>query len=90
MRAQLRHSRLTHTHSSLALSGLGCLARDMACAMGFRTVMLGEHESMKQELNLGQDEWINISAVDAGHELQRMGGAKVVMCEYRGTAFSDV
>lgn len=64
-----------------ASSGLGHLAIQFARAMGFRTVALS-HSDSKKDLaqQLGAMTYIDTSKQNAAEELQKMGGAKVIMC----------
>ncbi|KAI0830863.1 GroES-like protein [Trametes gibbosa] len=63
------------------IGGLGHLAIQMAKAMGFRTVALSSGGS-KEELarQLGAHDYIDGSKVDQAEALQKLGGAKVIMC----------
>ena len=61
--------------------GLGHLAVQFSRAMGFRTVALS-HSDSKRDLarQLGAVAYIDSSKQDTAKELQKMGGAKVIMC----------
>ncbi|KAI0830828.1 GroES-like protein [Trametes gibbosa] len=63
------------------IGGLGHLAIQMAKAMGFRTVALSSGGS-KEELarQLGAHDYIDGSKVDQAEALQKLGGAKGIMC----------
>ncbi|TCD62226.1 hypothetical protein EIP91_007205 [Steccherinum ochraceum] len=63
------------------IGGLGHLAIQFARAMGFRTVALS-HSDSKRDLaqKLGAMDYIDSSKQDTVKELQKMGGAKVIMC----------
>lgn len=62
------------------LGGLGHLALQYAHRMGFRTAVLS-HSQDKAHLarQLGADVFIDTANVDAGAELQKLGGAKVIL-----------
>jgi D-arabinose 1-dehydrogenase-like Zn-dependent alcohol dehydrogenase len=64
----------------LGIGGLGHLGVAYAAKMGFRTVAIARG-SDKEELarQLGAAHYIDSRASDAGAELQRLGGAKVVL-----------
>lgn len=67
-----------HLHMS---SGLGHLAIQFSRAMGFRTVALSHSDSKRDmALQLGAESYIDTSKQNAAEELQKMGGAKVIMC----------
>ncbi|KAH9854323.1 GroES-like protein [Lenzites betulinus] len=62
-------------------SGLGHLAIQIAKAMGFYTVALsssGSKEALARQL--GAHEYIDGSKVDQAEALQKLGGAKMIMC----------
>ncbi|KAH8093848.1 GroES-like protein [Cristinia sonorae] len=63
------------------IGGLGHLAIQFSRAMGFRTVALS-HSEAKKDLarQLGAIAYIDSSKQDTVEELQKMGGAKVIMC----------
>jgi len=63
------------------IGGLGHLAVQFARAMGFRTVALS-HSDAKRDLahKLGAIAYIDSSKQDIVQELQKMGGANVIMC----------
>lgn len=62
------------------LGGLGHLGVQFAHRLGFRTIAVSRG-SDKEELaqQLGADEYINTDATDPAQELQRRGGARVVL-----------
>ncbi|KAI0070919.1 GroES-like protein [Panus rudis PR-1116 ss-1] len=63
------------------IGGLGHLAIQFAKKMGFRTVALSSSPSKKELFEkLGIDEYIDGSKEDQGNALQKLGGAKVIMC----------
>jgi D-arabinose 1-dehydrogenase-like Zn-dependent alcohol dehydrogenase len=64
----------------LGIGGLGHLAVQYASKMGFRTVAIARGRD-KEELarSLGAAHYIDSSAGDAGAELLRLGGAKLVL-----------
>ncbi|KAI0355019.1 GroES-like protein [Trametes cingulata] len=63
------------------IGGLGHLAVQFAHAMGYHTVALSSGPE-KEELArcLGADEYIDGSRVDQTEALQKLGGAKLIMC----------
>jgi D-arabinose 1-dehydrogenase-like Zn-dependent alcohol dehydrogenase len=64
----------------LGIGGLGHLAVAYAAKMGFRTVAIARGQD-KEELarQLGATHYIDSRAADPGAELQRLGGAKLVL-----------
>ncbi|ORY84740.1 chaperonin 10-like protein [Leucosporidium creatinivorum] len=60
--------------------GLGKLACDMSRCMGYRTVLIGEGDQLKREMNLGSQSFIDCLKMDVAKELMQMGGAKVILC----------
>lgn len=62
------------------LGGLGHLAVQYAVKLGFKTVVLSRG-TQKEELayKLGAHKYIDTSAVDAVKELQKMGGAQMIL-----------
>jgi D-arabinose 1-dehydrogenase-like Zn-dependent alcohol dehydrogenase len=62
------------------IGGLGHLGVQFARKLGFRTVAIGRGKD-KQELanQLGAHHYIDTETEDAARELQRMGGAKIVL-----------
>ena len=63
------------------LGGLGHLAVQYASKLGFRTVAIS-HSQSKEELSkiLGAHHYINSASEDASKTLQKLGGAKVILC----------
>jgi D-arabinose 1-dehydrogenase-like Zn-dependent alcohol dehydrogenase len=63
------------------IGGLGHLGIQFAAKMGYRVVALSSSPS-KAALakELGAHEYIDGSSVDQGEALQKLGGAKVIMC----------
>lgn len=63
------------------VSGLGHLALQMARAMGYRPVALSSGPE-KEELarSLGAEAYFDSSKVSHVEELQKLGGAKVIVC----------
>lgn len=62
------------------LGGLGHLAVQYARKMGFRTVALSRGTSKKDfAMQLGATDYIDTEAHDAGEELQKLGGAAMVV-----------
>ncbi|MFC4908659.1 alcohol dehydrogenase catalytic domain-containing protein [Actinomadura gamaensis] len=78
----LRHSgaRPGDTVAVQGIGGLGHLAVQYADRMGFRVVAVNRGRA-KEEIarELGADEYIDSSASSAGAELQKLGGARVVL-----------
>lgn len=62
------------------LGGLGHLAIQYARKMGFRTVALSRGTSKKDfAMKLGATDYIDIQATDVAEELQKLGGAALVV-----------
>lgn len=62
-------------------SGLGHLAVQFSHAMGFRTVAISSSDAKRElALSLGATEYINGSQVEPAQALEKIGGAKVIMC----------
>jgi D-arabinose 1-dehydrogenase-like Zn-dependent alcohol dehydrogenase len=78
----LRHSpaRAGDLVGVLGIGGLGHLAVQFAAKMGFNTVAIARGRD-KEEFarSLGAQHYIDSTASDAGAELQKLGGAKVVL-----------
>jgi D-arabinose 1-dehydrogenase-like Zn-dependent alcohol dehydrogenase len=78
----LRHSeaRASDLVAILGVGGLGHLGVQYAAKMGFRTVAIARGRD-KEDLarKLGAVEYIDSNASDVGAELQKLGGAKVVL-----------
>ena len=63
------------------IGGLGHLAIQFSKAMGFRTVALSSSASKKEmAYKLGATDYIDGSKVDQVEALQKLGGAKVIVC----------
>jgi len=63
-----------------AIGGLGHLALQYASKFGYRTVAISRGDDAKDlALKLGAHAYINSDATDPAEELQRMGGAKVIL-----------
>lgn len=63
------------------VGGLGHLAVQFSSRMGFRTVAIsGGKDKEPLARKLGAQYYIDAGSVDAGAELQKMGGAHVVFC----------
>lgn len=61
-------------------SGLGHLAIQYSKAMGYRTVAISSSSSKKElSLRLGADVYIDESTQDAVEELQKLGGADMIV-----------
>ena len=64
----------------LGIGGLGHLGVQFASKMGFRTVAIARGRAKEQlARSLGAAHYIDSNAVDVGTELQRLGGAKLVL-----------
>jgi D-arabinose 1-dehydrogenase-like Zn-dependent alcohol dehydrogenase len=64
-----------------AIGGLGHLAVQYANKFGYRVVAIGRDDSTKDlALKLGAVAHIASGQTNAGEELQKMGGAKVILC----------
>ena len=76
----------------LGLGGLGHLAVQFASKMGYRTVAIARGaEKGELALKLGASRYIDSKASDVGAELQKLGGAKVVLATVTdGAAISKV
>lgn len=70
------------THSVVRrCSGLGHLGLQFSHKMGFRTVALSTSSDKKDlALQLGAHDYLDGSKVNTVEELQKMGGAKVIIC----------
>ena len=65
----------------LGTGGLGHLAIQYAAKMGFHTVAIARGKDKEPDaLRLGAHTYIDSQATDAAAELQKLGGAKVVLC----------
>jgi hypothetical protein len=73
-------SALADLSRSLPNSGFGKLAVDISNAQGFRTVLIGEGDQLKRELNRSSDCFIDCTKSDVAKELMQMGGAKLILC----------
>ena len=63
-----------------AIGGLGHLGVQFASKFGYRLVAISRGDDAKDlALKLGAAAYLNSDAVDAAAELQRMGGAKVIL-----------
>ena len=63
-----------------AIGGLGHLAVQYASKFGFRTVAISRgKDSEELALKLGAHRYLDSESVNAAQELQRMGGAKVIL-----------
>ncbi len=64
----------------LGIGGLGHLAVQFAAKMGFHTVAIARGEDKESyALQLGAKQYINSQTADVAAELQKLGGAKVVL-----------
>eukprot|EP00898_Chlorokybus_atmophyticus_P003231 jgi/Chlat1/3909/Chrsp26S04022 len=62
------------------IGGLGHLAVQFARAMGFHTIAIARGESKRElALKLGAHEYLDSNAVNAAEELQKLGGATVII-----------
>src|ERR1700741_3152845 len=68
------------TVAVLGIGGLGHLAIQFASKMGFRTIAIARGTN-KEPLarQLGASHYIDSTAADPGTELQRVGGAKIIV-----------
>jgi D-arabinose 1-dehydrogenase-like Zn-dependent alcohol dehydrogenase len=75
-----------------AVGGLGHLAVQFASKFGYRVVAISRDDDSKDlALKLGAVAYLNSDATDAAAELQRMGGAKVILSTApSGKAMSSV
>ncbi|NMM48450.1 alcohol dehydrogenase [Marinigracilibium pacificum] len=63
------------------IGGLGHLAIQFAAKMGFRVAAISTSDSKKDlAMKLGAKYYINTSKDDPAEELQKLGGAKVILC----------
>jgi len=63
------------------IGGLGHLAIQFAAKMGYRVAALSSSESKKDlALKLGAHDYLDGSKVDQAEELNKLGGAKVIVC----------
>lgn len=60
---------------------MGKLACDLSRSMGYRTVLIGEGDQLKREMNLKPREFLDCTKGDLAEQLMQMGGAKVILCE---------
>lgn len=62
------------------VGGLGHLAIQFASKLGFRTVAISGSESKKDlAFQLGAQSYLNASSVNVAEELQKLGGAKIIL-----------
>ncbi|KAI0785112.1 GroES-like protein [Abortiporus biennis] len=74
----LKHGELVAVQG---IGGLGHLGIQFAKKMGYRVVALSSGPSKKElSLQLGASDYLDSSQVDQATELQKLGGAKVIMC----------
>ena len=72
----------------MSSSGLGHLAIQFANKMGYRTVALSSSGSKKDlAMKLGAHDYLDGSKVDQAAELQKLGGAKVIVGEYKSARY---
>lgn len=65
----------------VGIGGLGHLAIQFAKAMGYRVVAVSSSDKKKdQAMKLGATEYIDSSKGDVGEQLQKLGGARVIVC----------
>jgi len=77
----------------LGIGGLGHLAIQFAAKMGFNTVAIGRAGDKEEELakNLGASQYVNNRSQNAVEELNKMGGAKVILATVpSGKAMSEI
>ena len=77
----------------LGIGGLGHLAIQFAAKMGFNTVAIGRAGGKEEELakNLGASQYINNRSQNAVEELNKLGGAKVILATVpSGKAMTEI
>ena len=77
----------------LGMGGLGHLAIQFAAKMGFNTVAIGRARDKEEELmkNLGAKQYIDNKSQDAVEELNKLGGAKVILATVpSGKAMTEI
>jgi D-arabinose 1-dehydrogenase-like Zn-dependent alcohol dehydrogenase len=91
----LRNSgaRVGDTVAILGMGGLGHLGIQFAAKMGFNTVAIGRARDKEEELmkNLGARQYIDNRSENAVEELNKLGGAKVILATVpSGKAMSEI
>src|ERR1044071_867055 len=91
----LRNSgaRVGDTVAILGMGGLGHLGIQFATKMGFNTVAIGRARDKEEELmkNLGARQYIDNRSENAVEELNKLGGAKVILATVpSGKAMSEI
>ena len=77
----------------LGIGGLGHLAIQFAAKMGFNTIAIGRSKDKEEELmkNLGAKQYIDSRSQNAAEELNKMGGAKVILATVpSGKAMTEI
>ena len=77
----------------LGMGGLGHLAIQFAAKMGFNTVAIGRARDKEEELmkNLGAKQYIDNRSQNAVEELNKLGGAKVILATVpSGKAMTEI
>lgn len=65
----------------VGIGGLGHLAIQFAKAMGYRVISVSSSDKKKEQATkLGATEYIDSSKGDVGEQLQKLGGARVIVC----------
>ena len=73
-------ARAGDTVAILGIGGLGHLGVQFASRMGFRTIAIARGKDKEPlALQLGAEQYIDSQAGDVSEELQRLGGAKIVL-----------
>jgi D-arabinose 1-dehydrogenase-like Zn-dependent alcohol dehydrogenase len=75
------------------MGGLGHLAIQFAAKMGFNTVAIGRARDKEEELmkNLGAKQYIDNKSQNAVEELNKLGGAKVILATVpSGKAMTEI
>ncbi len=77
----------------LGIGGLGHLAIQFAAKMGFNTVAIGRAGGKEEELakNLGANQYVDNRSQNAVEELNKLGGAKVILATFpSGKAMTEI
>ena len=77
----------------IGMGGLGHLGVQFAAKMGFNTVAIGRAKDKEEELmrNLGAKQYIDNKSQNAVEELNKLGGAKVILATVpSGKAMTDI
>ena len=77
----------------IGMGGLGHLGVQFAAKMGFNTIAIGRSKDKEEELmkNLGAKQYIDSRSQNAAEELNKMGGAKVILATVpSGKAMTEI